>query len=78
MTDKTLISEELAGRIHGIAHAACVGLVAALTEAGVTYSKHLYRLQAAEPVVEAMARGYCDYELHEFAEFEAKSRPDHV
>ena len=78
MADKTLITEELAERIHAIAHTACVGLVAALTEAGVTYTKHKYRLQAAEPVVEAMARGYCDYELHAFAECEAKSRPDHV
>lgn len=62
MSEKILINEPLAERIHEIVHAACVGLVDALTEAGVNYSRHLYRLQAAEPAVESMVRGYCDGE----------------
>lgn len=78
MTDKTLITEELAERIHGITHTACVGLVAALTDAGVNYSRHLYRLQAAESAVESMVRGYCDGELREFNEFVAKSEGNHA
>lgn len=78
MTDRTLITEDLAKRIHEIVHGACVGLVEALTEAGINYSRHLYRLQAAEPQLEAMVRGYCDGELREFNEFAAKSEGNHV
>lgn len=78
MSEKILINEPLAERIHEIVHAACVGLVDALTEAGVNYSRHLYRLQAAEPAVESMVRGYCDGELREFNEFVAKSEGNHA
>ena len=78
MSDKTLITEELAERIHGIVHGACVSVVEALSEAGVSYAKHMYRLQTAEPHIEAMVRGYCDNEVREFNEFVAKYEEPHV
>lgn len=78
MNEKTLVTEDLAKRIHEIVHGVCVGLVEALTEAGISYSRHLYRLQAAEPQLEAMVRGYCDSEIREFNEFVAKSEAPHA
>ena len=78
MSEKILINEPLAERIHEIVHAACVGLGKALTEAGINYSRHSCHLQSAEPYVEAMVRGYCDSELREFNEFVAKSEGNHA
>lgn len=78
MSEKILINEQLAERIHEIVHTGCVGLVDALTEAGVNYSRHFHRLQTAEPYVESMVRGYCDSELREFNEFVAKSEGNHA
>ena len=60
-------------KVHTIVHKACAAMVGALTEEGITYTRHLCVLRAAEPHLEAMAMGWAEDQLREFHEFMAKS-----